>query len=63
MDVPGRDRSRKGELLGEDFRHTDFFDADVGVGRDNGTGRVIDSLAHHVHAEQALLLLDHLKVQ
>ena len=61
LDVPRGDRLRVGELLGEDVGHADLAGADVRVGRDDGAAREVDALAHHVLAEQAVLLLEQLE--
>lgn len=57
MHIPGGDRLWVGQLLSEDDRYPDLVGVDAGVRGDNRTSGVVDSFAHHVHAEQPFLLL------
>ena len=45
------------QLLGENRGHADLARADERVGHDHRARRVVHALAHHVHTEQTLLLL------
>jgi hypothetical protein len=58
--VPRRDWHFVRELLGKHLWEADLVDADVWVGGDDGARGVVHPLAHHVHAEDALLSLDQL---
>lgn len=60
LDVPVGHRLGVGELLGEAKGDADLGGSEVGVGGDDGAAGVVDPLAHHVLAEEALLLLQHL---
>jgi hypothetical protein len=60
LDVPGRHRHAIRQLLGEHLGQADLVDVDVGIGRDDRARGEVHALAHHVHAEQALLPLDQL---
>ena len=60
LDVQGGHPLRHGQPHGKVGGHADLPGAEVGVGRDDGAGRKVDALAHHVLAEQALLLLQDL---
>jgi hypothetical protein len=51
---------RIGQLLGKDFGEADLVNPDHRVGRYDGASRVVDSLPHHVHPEDALLPLNQL---
>ena len=48
---------RKRELLREHGRNADLGRSKVRIGHDHRAGGVIHALAHHVHAKEALLLL------
>ena len=56
-DIPGRDAFWEGQPDGKVGRDADLAGGQVGVGRDDGARGKIDTLAHHVLPEQALLLL------
>lgn len=60
LDVPVSHGLGVRELLGEPQGNADLGGAEVRVGRDDGTARVVYPLAHHVLSEQALLLFQHL---
>mmetsp|Transcript_13607 Transcript_13607/g.53703 ORF Transcript_13607/g.53703 Transcript_13607/m.53703 type:complete len:594 (-) Transcript_13607:130-1911(-) len=48
---------RERELLREHWRNADLGRSKVRIGHDHRAGGVIHALAHHVHAKEALLLL------
>src|SRR4051794_2488450 len=58
--VPAVDWLWERQLFGEDKRNTNFIGLDVGIWGNDGSGCKIDTLAHHVHAEQAFFLLQDL---
>ena len=59
-DVPGGDPLWEGEPLGKVGGHPNLPRGQVGVRGDDGPGSKVDTLAHHVLAEQPFLLLQNL---
>ena len=57
LDVVGAHDLRHAERLGDAERHAELLDRDVWVGRDDGTGALVDALAAQVASDAALLAL------
>ena len=50
-----------GQVQRDRSRHSDLIDTDIGIGRDDGTRREIDALAHEIATQSALLALEALR--
>lgn len=61
LKIPGSDWLRIGQLQGKHMRNANLIGANVWVRRYDGTGCVVHPFAHHVHAEEPLLLLQNLQ--
>ena len=57
VDVEGGDNLWEGQVLGHCSGHSHLVDPQVGVGRDDGPGAEIHTLAHQVTSDPALLPL------
>mmetsp|Transcript_15235 Transcript_15235/g.35012 ORF Transcript_15235/g.35012 Transcript_15235/m.35012 type:complete len:225 (+) Transcript_15235:3832-4506(+) len=58
VDVEGRDDLWVGQVARDGARHAHLVDGEVGVWSDDGTRREVDSLAHQVASDAALLALE-----
>ena len=61
MHIPGGDRLGVGQLLSKHCGHTNLVGVDARIRGDHWASSEVHSLAHHVHAKQALLLLQQLE--
>ena len=52
--------SRESEDFGKNVRNPNLINANHGIGCDDGSGGVVDTLSHHVHSEEPFFLLNHL---